>query len=214
MATMIPKNVETFTTDGEMRFYRFLDSVAKPDNSYLVWYTPDVNGKEPDFILYSDSVGIIIFEVKDWAINQILKADPHQFLLQMGNKESSRKNPMQQAGDYKGDVMDKIKADGRLVAKDSVHHGNVKIPINCGVVFSNITRLDYIEKGLGNLIPEDRIFFWDDLDPTSDICSDETGKCFQRILSKRFAPQFRFSISQKEFHYLRQLIFPVVIIAP
>ena len=212
MATMIPENVETFKTDGEMRFYRFLDAVAKPDNSYLVWYTPDIRGKEPDFILYSDRVGIIIFEVKDWAINQVLKADPHQFLLQMGTKESSRKNPMQQAGDYKDNVMDKIKVDGRLVAKDSIHHGNVKIPINCGVVFSNITRLDYIEKGLGAVIPADRIFFFDDLDPTSDICSDESGKRFQGMLAKNFAPQFRFSISQKEFNHLRQLIFPVVII--
>jgi hypothetical protein len=155
MATMIPENVETFKTDGEMRFYRFLDSAAKPDNSFLVWYTPDVNGKEPDFILYSNSVGIIIFEVKDWAINQILEANPHQFVLQMGSKENYRKNPMKQAGDYKDDVMDKIKADGRLVAADPVHHGNVKIPINCGVVFSNITRIDYTQKGLNAVIPAD-----------------------------------------------------------
>lgn len=210
MATMIPDNVETFKTEGEMRFYRFLDSVAKPDNAYLVWYTPDVRGKEPDFILYSSSVGLVIFEVKDWAINQILEANPHQFVLQMGNRESTRQNPMQQAGDYKGDVMDKIKADGRLLATDPVHHGNVKIPINCGVVFPNINKFDYLKNGFGAVVPEDKIFFWDDLDPNSDICSDETGKCFQRTLSKNFAPQFKFSISQKEFHHLRQLVFPVV----
>lgn len=100
MATMIPEKVETFKTEGEMRFYRFLDWVAKPDKSYIVWYTSDIRGKEPDFILYSDSVGLIIFEVKDWSVDQILEADPHQFVLQMGNKESSRKNPLLQASDY------------------------------------------------------------------------------------------------------------------
>jgi len=210
MATMIPENVETFKTDGEMRFYRFLDSVAKPDKSYLVWYTPDVRGKEPDFILYSDSVGIIIFEVKDWAVNQILKADPHHFVLQMGNKESSRKNPMQQAGDYKGDVMDKIKGDGRLVSEDPVHHGNPKIPISCGVAFPNINKYEYTEKALGKVIGTDKIFFWDDLHPASDICSDKTGQCFQSELTSKFEPQFTFSISGKELHHLRQLIFPTV----
>jgi hypothetical protein len=210
MATMIPDKVETFKTEGEMRFYRFLDSVAKPDNAFLVWYTPDVRGKEPDFILYSNSVGLIIFEVKDWAVDQILEANPHQFVLQMGNKESPRKNPMQQAGDYKGDVMDKIKADGRLLSTEPAHLGNVKIPINCGVVFPNINKFDYIKNGLGAVVPEDKVFFWDDLDPSSDICSDDSGKCFQKTLSKNFAPQFKFSISQKEFHHLRQLVFPVV----
>jgi hypothetical protein len=210
MATMIPENVETFKTEGEKRFYRFLDSVAKPDNSYLVWYTPDIRGKEPDFILYSDRVGLIIFEVKDWAVDQILEADPHHFVLQMGNKKDSRKNPIQQVGDYKGDVMDKIKTDGRLLSTDPAHHGNVKIPINCGVVFPNINKFDYTKSGLGAVVSEDKIFFWDDLHESSDICSDKSGKCFQKTISKKFASQFRFSISQKEFHHLRQLIFPVV----
>jgi superfamily I DNA/RNA helicase len=62
------------------------------------------------------------------------------------------------------------------------------------------------------VIPADSIFFFDDLDSNSDICTDESGKCFQRIISKRFAPQFKFSISQKEFHHLRQLMFPKVMI--
>ena len=207
---MIPENVETFKTDGEMRFYRFLDAVAKPDSSFLAWYTPDVRGKEPDFILYSDSVGLVIFEVKDWAVDQIVEADPHQFVLQMGNKESARKNPMQQAGDYRDDVMDKIKADGLLLSKDPRHHGNVKIPISSGVVFPNINKLEYVKKGFGAVVSEDKIFFWDDLNENSDICSDESGKCFQKAILKKFEPKFRFSISQKEFHHLRQLLFPVV----
>jgi len=94
---MIPENVKEFKTEGEGRFYKFLEAVAKPANSYIVWYTPDIGGKEPDFILYSDFVGLIIFEVKDWAVDQILEADPHQFVLKVGNKETPRKNPMQQA---------------------------------------------------------------------------------------------------------------------
>jgi len=63
MATMIPENVEEFKTEGERQFYKFLEVVAKPDSRHITWYTPNIEGKEPDFILFSQNVGLIIFEV-------------------------------------------------------------------------------------------------------------------------------------------------------
>ncbi len=65
MATMIPDSVEQFTTDGERQTYRFLEAVAKPDARFLCWYLPDVQGREPDFILYSQQNDLIILEVKN-----------------------------------------------------------------------------------------------------------------------------------------------------
>jgi len=97
MATMIPSDIGEFETEGERAFYEFLEEVAKPDAHYLCWYLPEVNGKEPDFLLYSDEVGLIIFEVKDWALRQIEEATPHHFLFQIKGKTESRKNPFQQA---------------------------------------------------------------------------------------------------------------------
>jgi hypothetical protein len=38
--------------------------ILPPHNDYIAWYTPDINGKEPDFILFSRQSGLIIFEVK------------------------------------------------------------------------------------------------------------------------------------------------------
>jgi len=35
MATMIPYDIQTFTTDGEGAFYRFLQAVAVPDSIYI-----------------------------------------------------------------------------------------------------------------------------------------------------------------------------------
>ena len=57
MATMIPSDIGEFEIEGEKAFYKFLEGVAKPDAHYLCWYLPEVNGKEPDFLLYSDEVG-------------------------------------------------------------------------------------------------------------------------------------------------------------
>ena len=59
MAIMIPNDVEEFQTEGERVSFRFLQSVAKPDYRYVAWYLPDVNGKEPDFLLYGDDIGLV-----------------------------------------------------------------------------------------------------------------------------------------------------------
>jgi len=53
---MIPANVKHFTTEVEKQFYHFIESVAKPDSKYIAWYRPNIEGKEPDFILFSDNV--------------------------------------------------------------------------------------------------------------------------------------------------------------
>ena len=44
-------------------------------------------------------------------MNQIREANPHQFTLEIKGEISPRKNPMQQARDYIGELKDKIKTD-------------------------------------------------------------------------------------------------------
>ena len=53
MATMIPENFEEFKTDGERRFYKFLEAFARQDEQHITWYKPDIEGKDPDFIFIS-----------------------------------------------------------------------------------------------------------------------------------------------------------------
>jgi len=67
MATMVPSNIEAFTTPGEGDFYRFLQACARPDDAYMAWYKPDIKGQEPDFILYAKDAGVITLEVMNWA---------------------------------------------------------------------------------------------------------------------------------------------------
>jgi UvrD-like helicase C-terminal domain/AAA domain len=210
MATMIPENIAEFTTEGERQFYKFLECVAKPDSRHITWYTPNIEGKEPDFILCNQNVGLIIFEIKDWMLDQIQEANPQYFRLQVGNKIESRKNPFQQSRDYLYDIVDKIKKDGQLIARDPVHHGKIKIPFSCGVVFPNINRGEYTGNGFDEVTGADKVFFWDDLHPSSKICSDPTGKCFQDALEEKFAPPFKFSLTGSELQHLKQLLFPTV----
>ena len=210
MAIMIPENVEEFKTDGERQFYRFLEAVARPDDQHITWYTPDIEGKEPDFIFFSRNVGLIVFEVKDWMLDQIREANPQYFRLQVGHEIESRKSPFQQARDYQYNLVDKIQKDGQLIARDAVHHGKVKIPFNHGVVFPNINKFEWISNGFDRVPGAEKIFFSDDLHPSSDICSDPSGKCFRDTLEERFAPPFKFSITARELDHLKQLLFPTV----
>ena len=58
---MIPEDIEQFTTPGEGRVYHFLAAAARPDNEYIIWYSPDIKGREPNFVLFNDDVGLVIF---------------------------------------------------------------------------------------------------------------------------------------------------------
>ncbi|MGA2404280.1 MAG: 3'-5' exonuclease [Syntrophobacteraceae bacterium] len=210
MAMMIPDYTSEFTTEGERRFYEFLSAFAKPDDKFTTWYLPDIEGREPDFILYCENLGLIIFEVKDWALGQIDEADPHSFVLRVGNEKRRTKSPFQQARDYLNSLMSRIKADGRLISNDPKYFGNPKIPIDCGVVFPNINKYEYCRRGLEKVIDAKRIFFRDDLHLSSEICTDNSGRCFQKKLAEMFTPKFQFRLSSAEYSHLKKLLFPVI----
>jgi hypothetical protein len=63
MAMMMPSDIGEFETEGEKSFYKFLEGVAKPDAHCLCWYLPEVNGNEPDFLLYCEEVGVENYRV-------------------------------------------------------------------------------------------------------------------------------------------------------
>jgi len=210
MATMIPDDVDNFGTAGECQFYGFLKTAAKPDSKYLAWYLPDINGREPDFILFCRDTGLIIFEVKDWLLDQIQEANPHLFTLAIGGHQEQRESPLKQARTYCHVLMDKIRDDRRLLSRDPQHSGNPKIPIQEGVVFPNINKYEYIQKAFDQVIHSDHVFFWDDLHPQSDICRDASGQCFSTALQQMFSPPFRFNLTPDELHHLRQLMFPMI----
>ncbi len=210
MATMFPDAVERFHTPGEERVYRWLAAVAKPDDAHLAWYTPDIGDLEPDFVLYSPDVGLVVLEVKDWTLEHIFYVDPDTVELWTGGRSERRGNPLHQARGYRDHLKDALRHDRRLVAKDPTHHGNPKIPLHHGVVFPNICRHEWEGQPWTTVIPPDRVFFADDLHPDGAICSDPSGGAFRGALLERFRPRFAFVLTERELHFLKGLLFPQV----
>jgi len=98
---MHPEEIEPLesATAGEKKVFRFLHDAARPDKDFIAWYEPTIGsaGAEPDFILYGNSLGLLVLEVKDWDIDQIGEVNPHTFKFWTGDKEETRTNPDRQA---------------------------------------------------------------------------------------------------------------------
>ena len=209
MAQMIPENAESFATGGEERVYKFLETVAKPDSQYLSWYTPDIEDREPDFILFSNATGLIVLEVKDWNFSQIKEATPHGFTVLKGANLERNPNPLRQARGYMHALINRFKKDGTFVRKLPQDNRRHRIPIECGVVFPNIRKREYENSAVNDVIPAEKVFFWDDLQSTSEICSDSSGECFLKTLLDKYPPRFKCAfLTQYDLDRLRYLLYP------
>lgn len=204
MAQMFPADAEIFTTPGEALVYDFLKRAARPDTTHLVWYSPDIEDREPDFILLSPECGLIVIEVKDWVIDQILEMDPKTALLQIGNREERRDQPLAQARKYVNHLLS-------LLGKASQGSGrSARCPITWAAALPHISRTDWQKAGLTAIADEGRIFFWDELNEHSPLLRDASGAAFRNRLKNHFPPLFSFSLTNSDIDQLRNLIFPIV----
>ncbi len=206
MATMFPSEVSAFTTVGEQTVYEFLQRIARPDNTFLVWYSPDIEGREPDFILLSPDCGLIVLEVKDWVVNQIIEITPKDVLLQIGGRQERRKQPLAQAREYVNGLMSML---GR---GQNAYDGNHSLPcpVTWGAVFPHISREDFNACRMNEVMDGSRVLCWDDLQGDSRLNRDVSGETFRKWLIEHFPPLFPFSLTPKDVHNLRGCIFPIV----
>jgi hypothetical protein len=207
MAIMIPPDVEDFTTEGEGIFYKFLENVCKPDEEYIVWYSPDIMDREPDFVMFRRDFGLIIFEIKDWILDQIEEADDKRFIIVKNNKREICANPLYQAKGYRNKTFDKMRKDGTLISSHPKFKGKIRIPINYGAVFTNINKNEFQKTSLSDVCSIEKLFFWDDLHPASPICCDKSGVCFAETIDKKFPQPFPCKITDYDLNNLKQLLY-------
>jgi len=194
MARMIPEDISFVqdATEGERETYRFIKRAAKPDSQISCWFRPVIQGKEPDFVLFSQGQGLLVIEVKDWALGQITKADLHTITLSMGRNDETREHPDRQAKGYVNTLMGELKKIPELMVKLPPMVGKLKIPVGRVSVLPNIGFEELKDvRGLQNIFPRESFLFKEDLDPCGEIWCDPSGRKFRERIEACFPFSFQ-----------------------
>ena len=101
-------------TDGEKQVFEFFDTHLHP--KWEIYIQPHLNGLRPDFVLLHETVGIAVFEVKDWDLDAMgYWVEPHgnsgKAPTLMGKKNGQRfslqnHNPVEQLYRYRQEIIE------------------------------------------------------------------------------------------------------------
>ena len=206
MAVLIPSlgACTSRMTSGERRFAERLEQ--KLDDDYLIWYDVPVGPKQsyPDFVIIHPRRGLLILETKDWRLDTIRKADKQAWEIVPQGQLKVVINPIAQARHCAIQVVNALERDPQLRHADGPHAGKLVFPWGHGTVFTNITRKQFTDAGLGNVI-----------EPHLAICRDEMTESvdvetFQRRLWEMFPHSFGGAISLPQLDRVRWIMFPEV----
>jgi hypothetical protein len=191
-------------TSGERRLAERLEQ--KLDDDYLLWYDVPVGPKQshPDFVVIHPRRGLLILETKDWRLETIRKADKQAWEIVPDGQVKVVINPIAQARHCAIQVVNALERDAQLRQAEGPHQGKLAFPRGHGVVFTNITRKQFTDAGLGNVI-----------EPHLAICKDEMtesvdGEAFQQRLWEMFPHSFGGAMSQPQLDRARWIMFPQV----
>ena len=189
---------------GEKRFARRLESLLEDD--YRCWYDLPVGKRQrySDFILLHPQRGLLLLEVKDWKLETIRTIDRVSADLITSSGLKTVSNPLEQARQCAYQLIEKLQKDPQLVHADGQYKGRLLFPYGYGVVLSNITRAQFNQTDLCEVLPEHQT-----------ICKDEMyehmdSEAFQERLWGMFNVQFSQQLSLPQLDRIRWHLFPEV----
>jgi Nuclease-related domain/AAA domain/UvrD-like helicase C-terminal domain len=206
MATLIPAigTCVARMTSGERRLAERLEQ--KLDDDYLMWYDVPMGPRNahPDFCVMHPRRGILILEVKDWKPSTLQQADKQTWTIIPDGIPKSVINPLEQARQYAHQVVDALERDPQLVQPNGPHQGKLAFPWSYGVVFTHITRKQFVEAQLHRAI-----------EPTRVMCKDEMleavdAEDLQSRLWGMFPFMMRGVMSLPQLDRVRWIMFPDV----
>ncbi|MBK5205606.1 MAG: NERD domain-containing protein, partial [Polaromonas sp.] len=206
MATLIPAigTCVSRMTSGERRLAERLEQ--KLDDDYLLWYDVPVGPRHlhPDFVVMHPRRGLLILEVKDWSPKTIQQADKQSWQVFIDGMLKTQPNPAEQARQYAHAVVDALKRDPQLVHAEGKYQGGLRFPWSYGVVFPNMTRKQFTDGQLDQVI-----------EPHQVVCSDEMlDKVDAEDLQSRLWGMFPYMMggvmSLPQLERVRWILFPEV----
>ena len=190
-------------TGGEKRVSERLEQ--KLEDDYLLWYDVPVGLKQrhPDFVVFHPRRGLLVLEVKDWKSDTIRHADSTQFTLVTDRGLVKENNPLLQARAYALEIGVVLERDPALRhPQNSRHAGKLIMPWAWGVVLANITRRQFDDGALGDVLPEHLVICRDELYETVD------AEEFQQRLWAMFPQVFPVTLTLPQIDRVRWHLFP------
>lgn len=211
MAEVIPDSLSSSesATNGEKRVFALLRDILVPDEEYIVWYEPRILRRYPDFLVWSQSYGLLAIEVKDWVASQIKKMTPSCFDLEINGRIEQRTSPLVQVRDSANMLMSALRRVPSFVHSTGTHKDHVRFPVGYAVFWSNITRAQAQEIQLSSVLPSTLCLFQDDL--RLDVANRDHQRAFAQRLRAAFTVWYDFDpLSYDDLKTLRYVIFPEV----
>lgn len=211
MASLVPNRSSCLSrmTGGERRFSERLEQ--KLEDDYLIWYDVAIGlqQRHPDFIVLHPRRGLLVLEVKDWKPDTILRADPSQFFLSTQRGVVKEANPLMQARSCALEVGRLLERDPALRgAEGSRRAGKLAMPWGWGAVLTNITRRQFDEGGLRDILPGHLVICQDEMYEAVD------AEAFQQRLWAMFPQVFPVTLTLPQIDRIRWLIFPELRVEP
>ncbi|MEP6897835.1 MAG: 3'-5' exonuclease [Rhodanobacter sp.] len=210
MATLIPTRNACLPhmTSGEKRFSERLEQ--KLEDDYLLWYDVPIGLKQrrPDFVVFHPRRGMLVLEVKDWKADTIRHADSTQITLVTDRGLVKESNPLLQARAYALEIGVVLERDPALRHPPGDRHaGKLMMPWAYGVVLANISRQQFVDGGLGAVIPDHLALCRDEIYESVD------PEALQERLWAMFPQVFPTALTLPQIDRVRWHLFPEIRVA-
>lgn len=217
MAEMIPDSIPAGAPRGEkILFNAFRDCL--PDN-FIVWHEPSATTSKPDFVVLSDTHGLLVVEAKGWSKAMIKEADSHQVLVQwpataeQPERKQMHTHPLKQAEGYKYALMDKLKSESILLNNQpGPNLGKLGFPMGRAAIMTGLSRADIEQEDLlgPSLTPVflcESVLFADDINEWEDLNDRQVVAQFWDLFDSR--AKFKFPpLTEDQIQTIRAVLNP------
>ena len=208
---MVPESISASqdATPGEKLVFKVLRDALLPDEEFIVWFEPAAVKRRPDFLVWSQELGLLVIEVKDWDSKKILDMNPRHWKIERHGKPQVHDSPTEQARKVFIGFKELFQRSGLFCHPEGPNAGRLRFPIGYCAVFTNITRKQAKEKGITAVLRDSLCLFSEDL---QFECEDRGAqRKFISRLRQCFDVQFHFDpLTYKELKLLRYTIFPEI----
>jgi hypothetical protein len=161
MAYMVPEVIRTSAAAGERMLFRTLKEHLADD--YLVYYEPEMEGIQLDFVIIGPDLGVVVLEVWDYTRSALLQVDQDEWQLHTSaGRIEAVTNPYKQAKDKARHVGNRLKQDPLLAEENG---RQLRFRCGFGTVFTRMRQEDFDKYQLYDVISPEFVLCRDEADP-------------------------------------------------